>query len=94
MASLHCNILRMITDTETSQEPEIIKLKDILKNFTESTSPVFQSVLNLVNDIMLATIHRTEYCKKLSKEEKEQLSRELTASFLGMILDRFTKKTS
>ena len=94
MASLHCNILRMIADTETSQEPETIKLKDILKNFTESTSPVFQSILNLVNDIMLAVIHRTEYCKKLSKEEKEQLSRELTASFLSMILGRFTKKTS
>ena len=80
--------------TETSLDSQTIKLKDILKNFTESTSPVFQSVLNLVNDIMLATIQRTKYCEKFSNEEKEQLSRELTASFLSMILDRFTKKMS
>ena len=84
----------MITDVEKTPDSETIKLKDILKNFTESTSPVFQSILNLVNEIMLATIQRTKYCKKLSIEEKEQLARELTASFLSMILERFTKETS
>ena len=80
--------------TETNSEIQTKTLKDILKNFTESTSPVFQGVLNLVNEIMLETIHRTKYCEKLSGEEKEQLSRELTASFLSMILGRFTKKMS
>ena len=84
----------MITDAETSADFQTTTLKDIFKNFTESTSPVFQSILNLVNEIMLSTIQRTKYCEKLSSEEKEQLSRELTASFLSMILDRFTKKTS
>ena len=86
----------MITETETeaSSDSQTITLKDILKNFTESTSPVFQSVLNLVNEIMIATIQRTKYCEKLSSEEKEQLSRELTASLFNMILGRFTKKTS
>ncbi len=82
----------MVTDTETNLDSQTIKLKDILKNFTESTSPVFQRVLNLVNEIMLATIQRTKYCEKLSIEDKEQLARELTASFLSMILGRFTKK--
>ena len=82
----------MITDTEAGSDSQTIKLKDILKNFTESNSSVFQRVLNLVNEIMLATIHRTKYCEKLSIEEKECLSRELTASMLSMILDRFTKK--
>ena len=80
--------------TETSSDSQTIKLKDILKNFTESNSPVFQKILNLVNEIMLATIQRTKYCEKFPDEEKEQLSRELTASFLSMVLDRFTKKTS
>ena len=84
----------MVIDIEIKSEPKTTTLKEILKNFTESTSPVFQSVLNLVNEIMLATIQRTKHCEKLSREEKEQLSRELTASFLSMILDRFTKKTS
>ena len=84
----------MIADTETKPDSQTTTLKDILKNFTESTSPVFQSIINLVNDIMLATIQRTKYCEKFSNEEKEQLSRELTASFLRMILDRFTKKMS
>ena len=84
----------MIADTETKPDSQTTTLKDILKNFTESTSPVFQSIINLVNDIMLATIQRTKYCEKFSNEEKEQLSRELTASFLSMILDRFTKKMS
>ena len=89
----------MITDTDTKvdfqtkSDSETITLKDILKNFTGSTSPVFQSVLNLINEIMFTTIQRTKYCEKLSIEEKEQLARELTASFLSMILDRFTKKT-
>ena len=84
----------MITDIETKADSQTTTLKDILKNFTESNSPVFQRVLNLVNEIMLETIHRTKYCEKLSGKEKEQLSRELTASFLSMILDRFTKKAS
>ena len=84
----------MITDVETKPDSETIKLKDILKIFTESSSPVFQRILNLVNEIMLATIQETKYCEKLSSEEKEQLSRELTASLFNMILGRFTKKTS
>ncbi|GEM_PF-6122190 len=84
----------MVTNTETKTDSQTITLKDILKNFTESSSPVFQRILNLVNEIMLATIHRTKYCEKFSNEEKERLSRELTSSFLSMILDRFTKKTS
>ena len=84
----------MLIDTETTQNFETTTLKDILKKFTESTSPIFQSILNLVNEIMLATIQRTKYCEKLSDEEKEQLSRELTASLLNMILGKFTKKTS
>ncbi|OGI10393.1 MAG: hypothetical protein A3I68_01855 [Candidatus Melainabacteria bacterium RIFCSPLOWO2_02_FULL_35_15] len=84
----------MITDTETISDSQTTTLKDILRNFTESSSPVFQRVLNLVNEIMLATIHGTKYCEKLSAKEKEQLSRELTASFLSMILGKFTKKTS
>ena len=83
----------MITDTETGLDSETITLKDILKKFTESNSPVFQRVLNLVNEVILASIHRTKYCEKLSNEEKEQLSRELTASFLSMILNRITKKS-
>ena len=84
----------MLTATETNSDSQATTLKDILKNFTESTSPVFQSVLNLINEVLLTTIQRTKYCEKLSTEEKEQLSRELTASFLSMILDRFTKKAS
>ena len=82
----------MITETETRSDSQTISLKEILKNFTESSSPVFQSVLNLVNEIMLATIQRTKYCEKFSNEEKEQLSREPTASLLSMILERFTNK--
>ena len=84
----------MITDAEIRADSQTIKLKDIFKNFIESNSPVFQRILNLVNEVMLATIQRTKYCEKLSNEEKEQLSRELTASFLSMILGKFTKKTS
>ena len=90
---LHCNILQMLT-TEINSDTQTTTLKDILKNFTESSSPIFQRVLNLVNEIMLETIQRTKYCEKLSREEKEQLSRELTASLLSMILGKFTKKTS
>ena len=82
----------MITDAEKKSDSQTTTLKDILTNFTESNSPVFQRVLNLVNEVMLASIHQTKYCEKLSNEEKEQLSRELTASLFDMILNRFTKK--
>lgn len=71
---------------------QTFKLKNILKKLTESNSPVFQRILNLVNELMLATLGRTTYSQKLSSEEKEQFSRELTASFLSMILGKFTKK--
>lgn len=71
---------------------QTFKLKNLFKKLTESNSPVFQRILSLVNEIMLATIQRTTYSQKLTTEEKEQLSRELTASFFGMILGRFTRK--
>ena len=69
-----------------------IKLKDIFKKLTDNNSPVFQRILNLINELAFNTIQKTTYSQKLTHEEKEQLSRELTASFLGMILGRFTKK--
>ena len=69
-----------------------LKLKNIFKKLTESDSPVFQRILNIVNELILATIQRTTYSQKLTNEEQEQLSRELTTSFFSMILGRFTKK--
>lgn len=83
----------MLTDAETKTDSQTITLKDIFKNFTESSSPVFQRILNLVNEIMFATIQRTKYCERFSSEEKEKLSRELTASLLSMILGKITNKT-
>ena len=71
---------------------QTIKLKNLIKKFAESNSPVFQRILNLLNELTLATIQRTTYSQKLTTDEKEQLSRELTASFLSMILGRFTSK--
>ncbi len=69
-----------------------LNLKNILKNVIESDKPVFQRILSLVNEINLNTIENTSYSKKLNKEEKELLARELTGSFLSMIIGRFTNK--
>ena len=69
------------------------KIKSVFKKLLESNSPVFQRVLNLITELMLTVIQRTSYSQKLTSEEKEQLSKELTASFFGMILGRFAKKT-
>ena len=71
---------------------QTFKLKNLFKKLLESNSPIFQRILNLVHELMLATIQKTTYSQKLTSDEKEQLSRELTASFLGMILGRFTRK--
>ena len=68
------------------------KLKNIFKKLTDNNSPVFQRIINLVNELMLTTVQRTTYCQKLSITEQEELSKELTGSFLGMILGRFTSK--
>ncbi len=70
------------------------KLKNILKKLTDNNSPVFQRVISLINEMMLATLQRTTYCQKLSTTEKEELSRELTSSLLGMTLEKFTNKKS
>ncbi len=68
------------------------KLKNVFKKLAESNSPVFQRILNLVNELLLVTISKTTFAQKLTTEEKEQLARELTTSFLSMILGKFTKK--
>ncbi len=70
----------------------VFKLKNIFKKIFNSNSSVFQRILDLTNEIILATLSQTTYSTKLSKEEKEVLSRELTASLLSMILGRFTGK--
>ncbi len=71
---------------------DIFKIKNMFKKLTESNSPVFQRVLNLINELLLVTISRTTYAQKLSSDEKEQLAKELTTSFLSMILGKFTRK--
>ncbi|MBI3590755.1 MAG: class II aldolase/adducin family protein [Candidatus Melainabacteria bacterium] len=71
---------------------QTLKLKNIFKKITESNSPIFQRILNLINELVLTTIQNTSYSQKLSSEEQEQFSRELTASFLSMTLGRFTRK--
>ena len=71
---------------------DIFKIKNVFKKLTESDSPVFQRILNLLNELLLITISKTSYAQKLSSDEKEQLARELTTSFLSMILGKFTKK--
>ena len=71
---------------------QTLTLKNIFKRFTEKDSPVFQRILTLINEIMLITIQSTNYSQKLSNDEKEQLSRELTSSLLHMLLGRFTQK--
>ncbi|MBI2995925.1 MAG: class II aldolase/adducin family protein [Candidatus Melainabacteria bacterium] len=70
---------------------QTFKLKNLLKKLTDGNSPLFQRLLNLSNELMLATLQRTNYSQKLTSDEKEQLARELTASSLSMILGRFTK---
>lgn len=71
---------------------EKFTIKKMLKKLMESDKPVFQRVLNLTHEVMQKTIENTSYSSKLSKEEKEQLSREITTSFFSMILGRFTHK--
>lgn len=73
---------------------QTFKIKNIFKKLFENNSPVIQRVLNLVNDIIHIAIQNTKYSERLSSEDKEQLSRELTTSILGIFLGRFTKKTS
>ena len=68
------------------------RFKDLFKRFFESDSPVFQRILNLANELMLTTLKKTTYSQKLSNEEREQLSKEITASLFGMILGKCTKK--
>ncbi len=68
------------------------KLKNVFKKLTDNNSPVFQRVISLVNELMLTAVQRTTYCQKLSITEQEELSKELTGSFLGMILGRFISK--
>lgn len=71
---------------------EKLTIKKLLKSVMESDKPVFQRVLNLTHEVMQKTIENTSYASKLPKEEKEQLSREITTSFFSMILGRFTRK--
>lgn len=68
-------------------------IKNLIKKLVESDRPVFQRVLNLTHEITLNTIENTSYSSKLTKEEKEQLARELTTSFFSMILGKFTPKS-
>ena len=69
-----------------------LKLKNIIKKLTESNSPVFQRILNLANELTLLTIQKTTFAQKLTSNEQEQLSKELTTSILSMILGKLTGK--
>lgn len=73
-------------------QEQAFTIKKLLKKVFEGNTPVFQRVLSLVNDVFLTSLERTSYSQKLTYEEKEKLSKELTSSFLGMILGRFTRK--
>ena len=72
---------------------QAFKIKNLFKKLFENSSPVFQRILNLVKELLQTAIQNTKYSEQLSLEEKEQLSRELTASILSMLLGRFTKKS-
>lgn len=67
-------------------------LKNIFKKAFSGNSPVFQRMLSLSNELILNTLSHTDYSKKLTKEEKENLAKELTASFFDLLLGRFVKK--
>ena len=71
---------------------ETFKLKNLFKKLADNNSPVFQRLLSLVNEIMLLTLQKTTFSQKLTTDEKDQLARELTGSFLSMIVERFTGK--
>lgn len=71
---------------------QAFKLKNLFKKLLEGNSPVFQRILNLTNELLHTSIQKTSYSEKLSDSEKEQLSREMTASLVSMIFGRFTKK--
>lgn len=66
--------------------------RNILKRLLDSNSSVLQRILCLSNEITLAVLSRTSYSQRLSEEEKEKLSREITSSFLGMIIEKLTHK--
>lgn len=67
-------------------------LRKLLKKIFEGNKPVFQRILTVVDELFLASLEKTTYSKSLTQDEKEKLSKELTSSFLSMILGRFTKK--
>jgi L-fuculose-phosphate aldolase len=69
-----------------------LTVKKLISKVLESESPVFQRVLSLTHELTINTIEKTSYSTKMSKEEKEQISRELTGSFFNMILGKFTRK--
>jgi len=71
-----------------------LTVKKLISKVLESNSPVFQRVLSLTHELTVNTIEKTAYSSKLTKEEKEQLGRELTGSFFNLVLGKFTKKTS
>ena len=81
------------------QEPNLFQehydpctLKSVFTKLFNSDSPVFQRVLDLTNELINLTVSQTSYAQKLSIEEKENLSRELTASLINIFLGRFTGK--
>jgi len=67
-------------------------LKNLFAKLFEGNSLVFQRILCLINELNLSVISRTSYASKLTHLEREELSRELTASFIGMLIGRFTGK--
>jgi len=75
-----------------SKHKNKFNVKKLFSKFFEGNSLVFQRILCLLNELNLSVISRTSYANKLTHPEKEQLSRELTTSFIGMILERFTGK--
>ena len=89
---LNAHLLGEIKILNENNTEKKFKLKDIFKKLTDSNSPIFQRILNLTNELTHAVLERTNYSQKLSDNEKEELSRELTASFFGMILGKFTRK--
>lgn len=70
-----------------------IKLKDLLKKITNNKSPFIERFVSLLNELMLSTINGTKYSGKISKEEREELAKELSTSFLSMTIGRFTKSS-
>ena len=62
------------------------------QNSKQSDSAVLQNVLSLTNEFVAKAISQTTYATKLSTDEKEKLSRELTASIVNMLLSKFSGK--